>query len=1062
MFKNYIYLFIGMLMTPMVAFSQLEGPMGRAAWERRITQDPQTGLVPLQELEKGREQVTQWYKNAKKSKNAVAIPDVNWKARGPNNIGGRTRAIMWDPQNGTFTPKRKKVWAGGVAGGLWTNNDISDAASSWIKMAPGQLWDNIAISSLAYDPTNKQILYAATGERGQQGSTGNLGSSGTGGGGIWKSIDGGINWNRLASTIPDYVTTEVTTGYRWREIYKVLVLSNGHVLALTMGGILKSINGGQDWTQLTGTGDVKVSDQFTVISDMELGTNGILYVAEGTPSSTPRILKSTNNAVTDFVLCPLPPGIAYGQGHVEIALTTQNNNQVIYAVSAARSTPDYRFFLKSVDGGANWTNMTPSTYKENANNEAGQPITQVPFFNGQGFWGLILGTHKDKPGVLYAGGVSFDMSFNGGDSWMDEVKNSLWPVMSNVMHADHHAFEANPDNNDEALFGNDGGVYYSNNWSATSTTLAGLNIQKRNKEYNVTQYFAVDLHPTTSTVVGGTQDNGTHAISSNYNTVGNGVSINGGDGAHTFIDQRDPKIIISSYTNISPRLHKNGAIENPHVEMQPQLSNRGHFINPADYDSFTHTYYANFTYDAKPAVTTSTTDTLVIRFKITTSTVAEDNGYTFTHSFLTYPVSATNQPIKVSFMKLGRTTDETSSRVFYIGTTDGDVYKTSPVAINGNQMVTLTKIMDKTTTNVGNVSSIDFGSDENTIIVTKSNYNVKSVFYATNADAGTSTTWISKDEITHGLPNIPIRYALINPKNTKEVLLATDLGIWSTTDITVANPDWKETNEALARVRCDMLKYRASDATLIVGTHGRGIFSTQLNSVSPPVAATPQVFCSGSTVANLTATGSAIQWYVANTGGTVLSTTTVLASGTYHASQTVGGVESTRTATSVTVNAITTPAVSISPTTICAGVTQAVTTTTTNGGTTPAYLWKRNNVDLATTKDITITNAMSGDIYALIMTPSADACANPTTATVSLTIGGAGCISLITSVVSGNWETPATWSLNRLPTTADNVIIEANHTVTVMTNDANAKKVETRSNGKVIFNNTTTRLKLGF
>ena len=233
------------------------------------------------------------------------------------------------------------------------------------------------------------------------------------------------------------------------------------------------------------------------------------------------------------------------------------------------------------------------------------------------------------------------------------------------------------------------------------------------------------------------------------------------------------------------------------------------------------------------------------------------------------------------------------------------------------------------------------------------------------------------------------------------------------------------------------------------------------NNVPAPTASA-QTRCAGQTVATLVATGTAIQWYAALTGGTALPTTTVLATGTYYASQTVGGVESARTATTVTVNAITTPAVSISPTTVCAGVTQAITTTATNGGTSPAYLWKRNNIDLATTKDITITNTVSGDVYALTMTPSADACANPTTATVSLTIGGSGCISIITSIVSGNWETPATWNLNRLPTTADNVIISANHTVTVTTNDANAKKVETRSNGKVIFNNNTTKLKLGF
>lgn len=362
MTKIYIYLFVGIFMLPVVAYSQLEGPMARSAWERRITQDPKTGLVPLQELEKGRDQVTQFFKNAKKSKTTVAIPNVSWKERGPNNIAGRTRAIMWDPQNGSFTPKRKKIWAGGVTGGLWYNNDISDANSSWIKVASGQLWDNIAISWIASDPSNKSILYVSTGERGQEGAVNNTGDSGTGGGGIWKSIDGGTTWNRLVSTIPDYMTTSLTIGYRFREIYKVIVLNNGDVLALTLGGILRSTNGGTDWTQLTGTGSVKVSDLFRTISDMELGADGILYVAEEVRGMTqPRILKSTDNTLTDFALCPLPNS-NYGSGRVEIALATgtQGANQVIYAVSAAPSTPEYRFFLKSVNAGGTWTNMTPS------------------------------------------------------------------------------------------------------------------------------------------------------------------------------------------------------------------------------------------------------------------------------------------------------------------------------------------------------------------------------------------------------------------------------------------------------------------------------------------------------------------------------------------------------------------------------------------------------------------------------------------------------------------------------------------------------------------------------
>ena len=227
--------------------------------------------------------------------------------------------------------------------------------------------------------------------------------------------------------------------------------------------------------------------------------------------------------------------------------------------------------------------------------------------------------------------------------------------------------------------------------------------------------------------------------------------------------------------------------------------------------------------------------------------------------------------------------------------------------------------------------------------------------------------------------------------------------------------------------------------------------------------ASVQTRCTGQTVANLVATGTAIKWYNVATGGMALVTTTPLATGNYYATQTVDGIESLRTgAISVTVsNTTTTPSVSISPTVVCAGSTQAITTTPTNGGSSPTYLWKKNNVNLAMTQNITITNAVANDVYLLTITPSTDACPSPATATISLMIG-VGCPSTITSIATGNWENTATWNLNRLPTAVDNVVIEANHIITVTGNDANAKKVETKANAKVIFNDNTTKLKLGF
>ena len=104
---------------------------------------------------------------------------------------------------------------------------------------------------------------------------------------------------------------------------------------------------------------------------------------------------------------------------------------------------------------------------------------------------------------------------------------------------------------------------------------------------------------------------------------------------------------------------------------------------------------------------------------------------------------------------------------------------------------------------------------------------------------------------------------------------------------------------------------RAGSATYGFSYHGssnRGITTANFTLVPPPPAAptgsAAQTFCSGAVLSQLSATGSAIQWYTSATGGTPLTGTIVLTNGTtYYASQTVSGIESTnRLAVTVTVN----------------------------------------------------------------------------------------------------------------------------------------------------------------
>jgi hypothetical protein len=93
-------------------------------------------------------------------------------------------------------------------------------------------------------------------------------------------------------------------------------------------------------------------------------------------------------------------------------------------------------------------------------------------------------------------------------------------------------------------------------------------------------------------------------------------------------------------------------------------------------------------------------------------------------------------------------------------------------------------------------------------------------------------------------------------------------------------------------------------------------------SPTPLSVTSPQVFCTGSTVANLTATGTNIKWYNVVTGGTALVSTTVLATGTYYVTQTTGTCESPRTAVTVTVNTTAIPTAA-SPQTFNTGATVA-------------------------------------------------------------------------------------------------------------------------------------------
>lgn len=150
-------------------------------WE--LTMDPKLGKPNLPKLYSLRESLNNNYKEILKTGRVPGdAVDNNWVERGPTNVGGRVRAIMYDPND----PSNETVFAGGVSGGLWKNTNISNASSVWTRV---NIPENLSVSTIVSDPNNPMIFYAGTGESYVGGDVN--------GDGVWKSTDGGNTWNRI-------------------------------------------------------------------------------------------------------------------------------------------------------------------------------------------------------------------------------------------------------------------------------------------------------------------------------------------------------------------------------------------------------------------------------------------------------------------------------------------------------------------------------------------------------------------------------------------------------------------------------------------------------------------------------------------------------------------------------------------------------------------------------------------------------------------------------------------------------------------------------------------------
>lgn len=744
-----------------------------------LEMNPSTGKTSPENIEK--------IKQVQKSEFKIyKVPgesnELAWEERGPDNIGGRTRVLFYDPNDETG----RRVFAGGVSGGLWVNNNITDENSLWFQVG---IDENLSVSCFAIDPNDSNIWYIGTGES----YTANDGT----GNGLWKSINGGVNWTHEAS-----VDLGRSEDGRLYFINQILARNNNGTTELFL-----AIDGAFDY-DFVGYGlsgwwkqNEQSFERITfntpnnspyVFSDIEIALDNSIWVATKHNvfgHGGGKIFRSTD-------------GVSFEEkysfnngGRVEISLSKQNSN-VIYAVSEINSGVQ---LVKTING---------EVFNEISKpNDVDEDISANDFARGQAFYNLMLEVDPLNDNILYAGGIDLFKSSDGGANWNQISKwsnsNNLRNLNVSFVHADQHALAFNSRDSNQAVFGNDGGVYYSNSLSNIDSN--SRTISSRNKNYNVTQFYsaAIGQNINNDTFLGGAQDNGSLFVTNARDGINSYGDLFGGDGAQVFID-KDGDYAIVSFTNNTYSLQPLPFVSfNNQIEIEDDQET-GQFINIADLDDHLDILYT----DGSMGVGTNNLTERISRYTNLETFPIRTN---FTNSLLRDVPTA----IKVSPFT------NNSSTVF-IGTETGTMLKVTNFETD-NPLWTSIDILESI--NVGAISDISFGDNENEIIITLHNYGVNNIYYT--EDGG--ITWVEKDG---DLPDIPTKSVLMNPLNEKEVIVGTNFGVWKTANFTESTPNWTQSQNGMSSVKVTQFDLRKEDNTVLASTYGRGFFTGQFKNDS--------------------------------------------------------------------------------------------------------------------------------------------------------------------------------------------------------------------------------------
>lgn len=783
----------------------------RVAYEIKRLHDPSTGKIP--------DNI-----RTKELQFAATLPhiedgsrSISWISRGPNNQGGRTRAIALDITNENI------ILTASVTGGIFRSTNGGTTYTQCLT--PAQLK---SATCLAQDTRSGKtnIWYCGTGEFygiNSMGSFSNLAS----GNGIYRSIDNGVSWSLIPSTVSNTPTTHLTPGnfdVVWDVVSDHNQPTQDVILAAVYGGIYRSADGGSTWTAVLGLDSTGGYPEYV---DVKQTPSGIFYAALSSTCTDKGIWRSIDGITWTNIT---PAGFPTNYDRIELAYAPSDETK-IYMIANTPGTGSnnhqlwhYQYISGTGSGsGGTWQNRTAQLPDEHC---TGFYTFDFAYYSSQSGYDMCISVHPTDPNFVLLGGTNIYRSTDGFTSdtykWIggyqcDTAKPSNYVWVNH--HPDQHQMLFKLSDPKVVYSANDGGIHKT--IDITADIPLWQNISGNNRS---TQFYTVAIEPGTTSsdvIVGGLQDNGT-LFTNSMDAAKPWNHVFYGDGAYCAITHNLNNYYLSwqggktfKFTILS-----NGIVSGL-SRIDPTGGSGYQFINPFILDPIDdnvmylcagRNMWRNDSLEAIP--------------------ITGNEYNTISQGWKKLNNSSTGFGVNAPQISCA-TMSAANNQLLYYGTDRTQIYAIDTARSNTCPKRSITSSSMPANANVSSISADP--KNANDVLCSFSNYGIQSIFHSTDAGLNWVNVAGNLEENPDGSGNGPsVNWIHIyHDDDTLFYLAGTSTGLYSTPTLQGSATVWtQESPSLIGNVSVDMIASRPYDGLVVCATHGNGVYSMRLKDVT--------------------------------------------------------------------------------------------------------------------------------------------------------------------------------------------------------------------------------------